>query len=457
MFKKIWCFWGICMTILFLSACGQKKSQTASLLEEITVPEGRTLVTIGDWTEEFMLKDAVTKFNLQNDKYWVYIIPYNKDGSSSAAEMDACKKRMQMDVTTGEACPDLILLNNYYLNVSMLIEDGYLEDLNPYLNESSIFDRADFLESVLDAYTFDGKLIAIPKHFMLHTLVGRESQLSHFQSWTTADMLAYGTEYPDASLLFGDYLYDYLQTLSLYKLPFVKEENGAYTADKEQITQFLELIKRAGELPDPKVTYYPKYFTENHVLLCEGRIKDFYDIQFLRAMFTEDISYIGYPSNTEKNVLLEGKFVYGIPVHAKQKDGAWAFLEFYLENAERMQGLFSTKTVDFEWQKQEALTHEGYIENEQGVLVTIDGGFVKSTYGMDDWQYQAKAVTEKDIALAEALIADAGNPFLYVNHAIPWMEIFNDEAPAYLEDQKSLEEVVDIIAGRLQIYMNEQK
>lgn len=104
MFKKIWCFWGICMTILFLSARGQKKSQTASLLEEITVPEGRTLVTIGDWTEEFMLKDAVTKFNLQNDKYWVYIIPYNKDGSSSAAEMDACKKRMQMDVTTGEAC-----------------------------------------------------------------------------------------------------------------------------------------------------------------------------------------------------------------------------------------------------------------------------------------------------------------------------------------------------------------
>lgn len=65
----------------------------------------------------------------------------------------------------------MILLNNYYLNVSMLIEDGYLEDLNPYLNESSIFDRADFLESVLDAYTFDGKLIAIPKHFMLHTLV----------------------------------------------------------------------------------------------------------------------------------------------------------------------------------------------------------------------------------------------------------------------------------------------
>ena len=61
--------------------------------------------------------------------------------------------------------------------MSQLSSKGVFEDLEGYLEESSVLKLSDFLENVVEAYTYDDKLIGIPSSFTLQTLVGHKSKI----------------------------------------------------------------------------------------------------------------------------------------------------------------------------------------------------------------------------------------------------------------------------------------
>lgn len=426
---------------------------------EIEVPEGRTLVVVGTWkmASGFQLEEMVTGFNKENTDYWAYVMEYGGDrGDTGSLEGMAGKKRMQIELTTGNNCPDIILLDTYVLPVNELAQKGYLEDLNPYLSNSKALDREELLEQVLDAYTIEDRLITIPIYFSLSCLVGRQSQIQQSESWTLQDMLDYGAAYPDAVLLEHGDLENYLSLLALYDEPFVAAEDGKYSVDREQIRDFLLLINRHNEKQIPELPYTPDLYLANHVLLRWERISDFYDIQLSAALMEGDISHIGYPSEDGRDIKFFGQDIYAIPLYSAEKEGAWKFLEYYIRNAPIIDGIFPIKRADFEQLEENQLAHEGYVPDENGVLVDpLEGGAMR-TQGIGDWSYSVREITQEEIATVEEMLSRAGNPFMDRTYTAPWMDIFYAEVPGYLNGDKSLEDTLDIIVSRYQLYIDER-
>lgn len=473
--------WSLILCILILGGCSQtadKSDQgTAEVVEdsvspsvsrsevspsvprsEIEVPEGRTLVVIGAWSEGFKLENAVVNFNKENTDYWAYVMYYGGDATrhgTHSPEGEAARRRMQIELTTGNNCPDIIELETILLPVNELAQKGYLEDLTPYLDKSTVLDREDLLDAVISAYTMEDKLVALPLYFKLEFLIARQSQVQQFESWTLQDLLDYAKEYPDALLIEDGSLYNYLELLSLYEEPFVTVENGNYSVNREQIEDFLLLLNRSNEIQLPEFSYTPDKYLSNHVLLRHMWVNDFYGLQYGNAQMEGDVSNIGFPSEDDKGIKLSGEYTYGIPLHSVEKDGAWTFLEYYIQNTGVNNGLFSVKKADYEQLKEMQLAHEGFFPDENGVLVDSTGNAHK-TRMEGEWSYSYKEITQADIATVEELIAHSGHPFMDFGYTAPWMDIFNDEVPAYLNGEKTLKETVDIIVSRYRLFISER-
>ena len=84
-------------------------------------------------------------FNRGNDKYHVkikeYLDPQTHDQADAAGRMNA-------DILS-DNCPDILDLADLDLNA--LASKGLFADLNTFLESSSLLDRGDFLDNLLDA------------------------------------------------------------------------------------------------------------------------------------------------------------------------------------------------------------------------------------------------------------------------------------------------------------------
>ena len=78
-------------------------------------------------------------------------------------------------------------------------------------------------------------------------------------------------------------------------------------------------------------------------------------------------------------------------------------------------------------------------------------------YGrISQWMaFSPREIRQKDVEVVKELISRAGHPFAKDYVEMTWLKIMAEEAPAYFTGQKSLQDVVDVIAGRLQTYLDE--
>lgn len=491
MIKGLWK--GVCLAAfcILLTACGGQDSGTEISGENGTetaagtqaaqdfpdipsdIPEGRQVIRIGEIYEDFSLTNAVKGFNESNDTYWVEVLSYGKINGkilgTADPEAEAVMKRIQIAMTVGTDCPDLMFINPYWMNVTELVNQGYFEDLAPYLERSSRLSAEDFMEGIPEAFTYGGRLITLPCYFRLEALVGKRSQLEQFDSWTAGDLFAYGEQYPDSVLVECDSEPIYTQLiygdlLGLYEdPPFVVEDGGRRTVDREQLAFFLEKIKKDSEKTEDfrqssqrlDFYFYPDYYAENRILLRQTRISWFWDIQLSRALFAGDEMYVGYPSEDGRNIKITAEDIYGIPSLAKNKEGAWAFLEYYLSQPQDVQGIFPARKDAFEEALQRDLLHEGYEVNEEGILVLEGTNTPLYSGGSNGWTFSPGEIRQEDIETVKEMISRAGHSFKDNYTEIMWLKIMAEEDGAWFNGQKSLQDVADIIAGRLQMYLDE--
>lgn len=475
----------LCLTAacLLLTACGGQGGNAESLRENGTgaaadsqamlglsdipadVPEGRQVVWIGDSYEDFSLANAVRGFNESNDTYWAEVISYGEINGKILGTMDpeaeAAMKRIQIAMTVGTDCPDLMFIDPYWMNVRELAQQGYFEDLNPYLERSGQLSAEDFMDGIPEAFTYGGRLITLPRYFGLEFLVGKKSQLEQFDSWTANDLFAYGEQYPESVLVECDSNARYTrliygELLRLYEdPPFVVEDNDRKAVDRERLTAFLEKINRDSQQPMEGLDSYPDYYAENRILLLRAGITWIWDIQMYRAIFERDEMYVGYPSDDGRNIKITADDLYGIPCMAKNKEGAWAFLEYYLSQPQDTYNHFPSRKDAFEEALQRDLLHEGYEVNEEGILVSAGTNMPMMSSGRGGWTFSPGEIQQEDIETVRDLISRAGHPFAKDYVEMTWLKIMAEEDGAYYDGQKPLQDVVDIIAARLQMYLDE--
>lgn len=424
------------------------------------VPQKEELV-VGVMTSSQALTAAAVKFNKTSDKYHVSIREYvDRNGEWTENTWSDAQKRLNTDITSGN-CPDLIDLS--YINLEQMAKKGVFEDLYSYLESSSALSREDYLENILDSYTFDGKLAGIPKSFSVATLIASSADLGDEMGWSLDEMIAYADAHPDAQLFDGVNQATMMEfVMRCNEGAFVDWAGGTCSFNSDAFKKVLEFVARFPEDFDYSEDNLstPTKIQNGEVLIDTAGIYDFREMQIYNEIFEGKAVCIGYPTmDGSAGVLMHSGDVYGLLSGSKNKEGAWAFLESYLSSSmdQFYYSGFPTKKAELEEMAKEAVKIE-YATDENGEKILDENGepIISNAGGgigyQDGWYYEYHVPTQADVDTVMELLK-AARPVSLGNDEI--MTIINEEAEAFFKGQKSVDEVADTIQRRIQTYVSE--
>lgn len=391
------------------------------------------------------LQEAVVAFNKANDKYRATIKTYISGNNWDSDTYNDARTRLQNDIISNTNCPDIINLSD--INEEAYIEKGVFVDLYPYLEKSSVISEEDFFENILEGFTYNGELLSMPNTFYISTVVGKTSVVGGEMGWTLEDMIALSEKHPDALCFDGMDRNSALYYCMLYNQDsFIDWEKGECYFNTDDFKRILDFVNQfPGEIDWQTYTGQPDVadLKSEQVLLNTVTVGNIPDLQLSAGRFDDEVTFIGFPT-TDGSVGCElaSSARYGITAKCSNKEGAWAFLESYLTNTSDNSGAtawgFPTLKSKFEE------IAADYLSEPWGTHTVTMG---------DGWSYTYHRPTKEEIDLIRELIA-VGNSARTFDENIS--KILFEEADAYFSGQKPLDEIVDIIQNRVQIYMSEK-
>ena len=276
---------------------------------------------------------------------------------------------------------------------------------------------------------------------------------------------AYAGQHEGASLFEGMTKSGMLYTLLAYDLDsYIDWETGKCSFDSEDFQKVLEFVNTFPEeydwQNDDRST--PAKIQSGEVLLNMTGIYQLNSIQEEEAMFGEPVTYIGYPtSGGGSGTYMQASELYAITAKSSNKDGAWAFIENYLNQP--FDDLYSyglparKSALDDMVEKALNVT---YMTDENGEQILDENGNPipeDGTSGISygDWEYTYHTPTEEEIDILKDLISVAEPSSATGNDEIT--NIITEEAEAFFKGQKSVADVANVIQSRVQVYVNENR
>ncbi len=424
----------------------------------------KTQIVVGTISTRQELQAAAVAFNKKSDTYHVSIRAYVDDNAvwTETLYSDAAS-RLRSDIVSGTNSPDIIYLDSSIGNLEKMTMNGAFEDLTPYLEKSSVLSKDDYLDNVLGGYTYGGKLVGIPKNFTVSTIVGKASDFGGKESWTVEDMIAYADAHP------GKQLFEYGTKQSILDLfmrcsskLYIDYSTGKCTFDSKEFQNLLQFVNNFPtefEWNEDDQRSTPLKLQAGDVLLAMVSISSFNEIQLYEAMFDEPITCIGFPTaEGGSGCMLSVSGGMGISAKAKDKEGAWAFLESYLTEESRMFDWgISARKSKMEEAIAEAVKVEYATDEDGNPILDEDGNPIElgsGGIGYGDWEYMYHTPTQEEVDLIVKLIESATSESATDEQILT---IIVEEAEPFFQGQKSVEDVSGIIQSRIQLYMNENQ
>lgn len=403
------------------------------------------------------IESSVIRFNKKSDKYKVVFKYYLPDDIEWTENTYSDAIALMNADLIGNNPPDIIHLGD--VNYESLAKKGILEDLGPYLDASTVLNRSDFVESVLNAYTINDKLITIPVRFRLSSIAAKSSLVGKNPGWTLDEMIALADSYPNSDLFFYAEPEYILRICMQYgNNSFIDYENGTCNFNSPEFVKLLEFSKRFKDMKLSMDRNQTDLIRENKVLLSEYSFSDVYEIQLNSHMFGEEVTMIGYPtSDGSAGVFVEGIDNFAIVSSCDNKEGAWSFLEnVFTDNTDEMYYYgFPTKVKDLEAAFEESMKPEYALDEFGNKVVDENGEYIQipiMTIGFDNEEVDIYTVTKEEIAFMRSLI-DMAQPISNNDEAV--YSIIMEEAAAFFKGQKTAEDVAKIIQSRVDVYVSE--
>lgn len=436
---------------------------------EISAVEQKQIVTVGSLYPDPDLQSLAVSFNKKNSAYHVTIKNYfdydDVTGDNYMEVYSAAMTNMNNDIVSGKGA-DLYDFNSFEGSLANYVSKGAIEDLTPYLEKSTKVSKDDYVDSVINAYTFDGLLACIPVSFTISTVVGRTSQVGEEMGWSMEDMMALMDANPDAVPFQYTQQTEMLQVcLAFNQSAFMNLETGECHFDSDEFKTVLEFVNHfpAEDIDYDGVSEYKK-IKDGKVLLSQV---DFYDIDSItgppQLFDNEPITYVGFPTmdGSVGCVLRPGGGCYAISAASAHKDAAWEFVESVLVfgtdlgSRRYFWGFNSNKEV-LE-QDLAAETADPYEKDENGnILLDENGNPQRRSNGWsesgDGYREYSYVPLPEEVEQLRQLI-EVARPLAASDEEITNM-ILEDAAP-YFAGQKSVDDVADIIQSRVSIYISE--
>lgn len=435
--------------------------------------DGRCLCTVGDWVNDDKSIVLLTRARSEEAPKRLNMVIATVDGGSELAALavgfNRNNNQYHITVKNYGSLTDLYnailsketidIIDLAGINVENLSRQGIFEDLSPYLEQSKTFSRSDFVDGILEAYTFDGNLVGIPESFRLRTVVGDKSKLGSDAGLTLEGLLAIAGRNPQAMPFDEITREEMMQYLMMFNEDaFIDWETGKCHFDSAQFKAVLEFVNR---FPDSTGNgrddvSLPSKIQNGNVLFAIADMKGLKAFQLYGAMFGETAVCVGFPTIDGKGgTLLFADNAFGIAASSGNKSGAWDFIESVLER-KNIDGMDNEEVyyAYYYYEPSQFPTMKKALSAITDYIMEIDkAGKFSSRHYSDGWSFTSHAVTQDEINTILDLVPDATPYFSVEDDEI--IKIINEEAGAYYSGQKGIDDVLKIIQNRIQLYVDE--
>ena len=413
----------------------------------------KTILTMATMWLSSDLQTSIIDFNKTNGEYRIQVTDYSI--YNTPEDYNAGLTKLNTDIVAGHI-PDILNVSN--LPVAQYVGRGLLEDLYPYLDNDGELSRDSLVQEVLHALEVDGGLYQAVPSFNITTLVGASSVVGDEPGWTFEEMQTALANHPEASA-FSPYVTR--ETLLSYFMTFnqnnyVNWQTGECYFDGEDFISMLEFAKSLPETYDwENEEYVDEYqlIREGKVLLSMANFYDFSNLYTYPALFGEDVTYIGFPTNEGcGSVISTAGTSLSMSSASQHKDAVWSFIRTLFTEKYQKQNVWElpTNQTIFDQMVKEAMTEETYTD-ENGVQVVqpkytigYGNGTEIEVYAMTQEQY------DQFLDLLSRIDSQASVDSSIAN-------IVLEETGAYFAGQKSVEETASVIQSRVKLYVNEQR
>ena len=441
----------------YMDDTGENKVALLTHVDPKDVPDKQT-ITLGCYYLDWDLRSRIVDFNKNNDTYRITVTDYSRyiDGS----DYQAGYTQLNNDILSGKMPDILTLYDTNTIPVDSYISKGLLADIGEMIKNDPDLNYDDYLSNVFEAYMHDGKLYTLVPKFIVQTVMGKTSIVGEKEGWTMDDLKALMEKYPDVSV-FGDTITrsDLLWMLMSYSgSQFVDRETGKCSFNSPEFVSLLEFMKQFPEefdydsLPDDYWQNSQLAYKDNKVLLMTTSIADMESYINQRGMFGEPVTLIGFPCKEGNGAVISPQNVYLISAKSKVQEGAWQFLRYYLTD-EYQKNDSNSYTLPV---KKDALREKINQGTERPFWIDQDGNktYYDYTAYFGDEEVILDPLTQEEADALYDYITSV-NKASYNDDAL--QNIITEETAAYFADQKSAEDVADIIQSRAQLYINESR
>ena len=389
-----------------------------------------------------MVANAVVLFNVLQDEYYAIADDLNdKTGEESVLD------KFDRAFLTGEI-GDVIIFSNTD-DIDKYIEQKALVDLYSLMDNDENFSRDLLLDCAYLPYEIDGSLFYLPRQFHIFTLAGKTAnfpdgitvydfiELAESGATPLADMSKNNVE---RILLFagiGD---------------FIDSDNKTCDFTSDEFIRLLEFLKSLDTTSE--IIYDDKDavpYINDEYLLYETHIGPMVSYMKSCALFGyEDISIVGYPSNTAGASELIPENILTVSAQSDKTDGAWGFVKFMLSGASfdnSDEYIPALKSALWDNTDTESVLRFLFAPNSAEYRVYVD-----PNEEIHEDSGTIMRINEELVADFEQFIADIRIPTATEAKV---REIISEELDAYYAGAKSAAETAEVIQNRVQLYLNE--
>lgn len=437
------------------------------------------IITVGGRYIDYQIKRALLKFNRTSDEYKVVFKDYSKY-DTQANDYNGAYEALDKDILSKNDAPDIIFVDIYGMDYKSYIAKGIFADLEKYMDADEAFNKDDYLANVFEAEKINGHLYTIAPSISFQTLAGKKSVFGDKTHWTMKEFLEMHRSLGEGEQMLSESTRDGYGSVMLMiaENEFI-DDNGNCTFNSDEFKDILAYLK---DLPADYTAYQDKwkdndnYWQEQELSYSKGTTKlynayiyNFDRIPELEAYMGEEVSLIGYPTSTEgvSGVLIQPNTELAINANSKVTAGCWEIIKYLL--SDEYQNQFSGDTSankgyyggSYQFPIKKSIVEKKMTNDIQPSYYTDydeNGNEIQVERPRNTWigdtKVEMRKSTEEDVARLYDLLINA-NFFVRENKEIT--DIIMSEAQPYFDNQKSVDEVVDIINSRVRLIVSQQK
>ncbi len=422
------------------------------------IPDKSVLVLAANYVNSD-IRQRVIDFNKSSEQYRIVVKEYESYATSE--DYMAGYTQLNNDIISGNM-PDILVYDDNIATDSY-ISKGLLADVGELIAQDEELSKVEYLANVFDAYRINGKLYQVIPSFYARSVIGKKSLLGSKDSWTFAELQELMKTMPEGAREFGEMTRSsFLWTMMQYcGNNYVDASTGKCNFDSPD---FIAMLEYANSLPeeinndydDPN--YWENYwkesqsqYRENRTLLMECYIGSIKDMNYsINGSFGEDVAFIGFPTESGSgSVLAANNNAFMLSAKSANLDGAWEFVRYYLTEDYQKTinwGMPTIKSVFME-KAAEAKEKPYYMDGDKKVEYD-------EYYEINGESVPLEPMTQEQIDTLVEFVQTI-DKVMYYNQNI--QNILEEETASYFAGQKNVNEVVQIIQSRAQIYVDENR